>query len=153
MVITDNTGAPAADDVFTVSAHQGAAADLSVSITDTDDIAASSTSAGVPGNNINALALIDIHTTRQSILGSLTLNDYQTITAGNVGSTVREVSLSLNAKEAETEQVETFREGVSGVSLDEELTNLLTFQRAFEASARLLTMADELLQTILSIGR
>ncbi|GJL49173.1 MAG: flagellar hook-associated protein 1 [Nitrospirales bacterium] len=153
VVITNNTGAPAANDVFTVSAHKGAAADLSVSFTDTDDIAASSTSTGVPGNNVNALALIDIHTTRQSTLGSITLNDYQTITAGNVGSTTREVSLSLIAKEAETEQVETFREGVSGVSLDEELTNLLRFQRAFEASARLLTVADELLQTILSIGR
>ena len=152
-VITDNTGAPASGDIFTVSAHQGAAADLSVSITNTDDIAASSTSTGVPGNNVNALALIDIHTTRQSTLGSVTLNDYQTITVGNVGSTTREVSLSLDAKEAETEQVTKFREGVSGVSLDEELTNLLTFQRAFEASARLLTVADELLQTLLSIGR
>ena len=126
-VITNSTGVPAAGDAFTVSAHKGAAADLSVALTDTDDIAASSTSAGVPGNNINALALVDIHTTRQGTLGSVTLNDYQAITAGNVGSTTREVSLSLLAKEAETEQVEAFREGVSGVSLDEELTHLLSF--------------------------
>ncbi|MGB0908741.1 MAG: flagellar hook-associated protein FlgK [Nitrospirales bacterium] len=153
VVITNNTGAPAAGDVFTASAHKGAAADLSVSLTDTDDIAASSTSTGVPGNNINALALVDIHTTRQSTLGSVTLNDYHTISAGNVGSAAREVNLSLIAKTAETEQVETFREGVSGVSLDEELTNLLSFQRAFEASARLITLADDLLQTVLSLGR
>ena len=153
VVITDNTGAPAAGDVFTASAHKGAAADLSVALTDTDDIAASSTSAGVPGNNINALALVDIHTSRQSTLGSVTLNDYHTITAGNVGSAAQEVSLSLNAKTAETEQVETFREGVSGVSLDEELSNLLSFQRAYEASARLITLADDLLRTVLAFGR
>ena len=153
VVITNSTGAPAAGDVFSLSAHKGAAADLSVALTDTDDISASSTSAGVPGNNINALALVDIHTTRQSTLGSVTLNDYHTITAGNVGSATREVSLSLSAKEAETEQVETFREGVSGVSLDEELTHLLSFQRAFQASARLITLADDLLETVLSLGR
>ncbi|MCA9472471.1 MAG: flagellar hook-associated protein FlgK [Nitrospirales bacterium] len=152
-VITNNTGAPAAGDVFTVSAHKGAAADLSVALTDTDDISASSTAAGVPGNNLNALALVDIHTTRQSTLGSVTLNDYHTITAGNVGSTTREVNLSLIAKEAETEQVEAFREGVSGVSLDEELTHLLSFQRAFQASARLITLADDLLETVLGLGR
>ena len=153
VVITNSTGAPAANDVFTVSAHKGAAADLSVALTVTDDIAASSTAAGVPGNNLNALALVDIHTTRQSTLGSVTLNDYHTITAGNVGSTTREVNLSLIAKEAETEQVETFREGVSGVSLDEELTHLLSFQRAFQASARLITLADDLLETVLFLGR
>ncbi len=152
-VITNNTGAPAAGDIFTVSAHKDAAADFSVALTDTDDIAASSTSAGVPGNNINVLALVDIHTTRQSTLGSVTLNDYQTITAGNVGSTTREVNLSLIAKEAETQQVESFREGVSGVSLDEELTHLLSFQRAFQASARLITLADDLLETVLALGR
>ena len=152
-VITNNTGAPAAGDVFTLSAHKGAASDLSVAITDTDDISASSTSAGVPGNNVNALALVNIHTTRQSTLGSVTLNDYQTITSGNVGSVTQEVNLSLIAKEAETEQIETFREGVSGVSLDEELTHLLSFQRAFQASARLITLADDLLNTILGLGR
>jgi len=153
VVVTNDSGAPAADDVFTVSAHKGAAADLGVAITNTDDISASSTATGVPGNNLNALALVDIHTARQSTLGSVTLNDYHAITAGNVGSTTREVSFSLTAKEAETEQVETFREGVSGVSLDEELTHLLSFQRAFEASARLITVADDLLQTVLALGR
>ena len=153
VVITDSTGVPAAGDVFTASAHKGAAEDFSVALTNTDDIAASSTAAGIPGNNLNALALVDIHTTRQATLGDVTLNDYHTITAGNVGSVAHEVNLSLLAKTAETEQVETFREGVSGVSLDEELTNLLSYQRAFEASARLITVADDLLQTVLSLGR
>ncbi|MEO8325830.1 MAG: flagellar basal body rod C-terminal domain-containing protein [Nitrospirota bacterium] len=45
------------------------------------------------------------------------------------------------------------RESVSGVSLDEELTNLLSFQRSFEASARMITVADELMQTMLAMGR
>ena len=152
-VITNNTGAPAAGDIFTVDAHSDAAVNLSVALTDTDQIAASSTAAGVPGDNLNALALVDIHTTRQSTLGDITLNDYHAVTIGNVGSTTREVSTSLSGKGAETEQVLALRESVSGVSLDEELTNLLSFQRAFEASARLITVADELLQTVIALGR
>jgi flagellar hook-associated protein 1 FlgK len=152
-VITDNTGGPASGDIFTVSAHQGAAKDFSVSLTGLDKIAASSTVAGVPGNNVNALALVDVHTKRQSTLGNSTLTDYHAITIGNVGSTTSEVEVSKIAKGAELDQVQALREGVSGVSLDEELANLLSFQRSFEASARLITVADDLLQTVLSLGR
>ncbi|RMH36168.1 MAG: flagellar hook-associated protein FlgK [Nitrospirae bacterium] len=153
VVITDNTGAPASGDVFTVNAHKGAAEDLAVSLSETDKIAASSTSTGVPGNNVNALALVDIHTTRHSTLGSVTLNDYHAITTGNVGSTTREVQLAKISTEAEFDQVMALRESVSGVSLDEEFTDLLSVQRAFEASARLITVADDLLQTLVTLGR
>ena len=147
------TGTPAAGDFFQVSAHKGAAQRLSLAVTNTDKIAAASTALGVPGDNTNALALVDIHTTRQASLGSLTLNDYQTITLGNVGSATRESNLALANTTLNLDQLQSLRESVSGVSLDEELTNLLTFQRSFEASARLLTVADELLQILLGMGR
>ena len=152
-VLTNGSGPPATGDIFTVTAHQGAAKGFSVAVTNTDKIAASSTLAGIPGNNVNALALVDIQTTRQSTLGNVTLNDYQAITAGNVGSTTAEVQSSKTEKEAELEQAKSLREGVSGVSLDEELTNLLSFQRFFEASARLITVADTLLGTVISLGQ
>jgi flagellar hook-associated protein 1 FlgK len=45
-------------------------------------------------------------------------------------------------------------EAMSGVSLDEEFVNLTKFQRAYEASARVLTTADELLQELINrVGR
>ncbi len=147
------TGIPAAGDVFTLSAQKGAAQRFGLVLTDTDKIAASSTALGVPGNNVNALALVNLHTTRQSTLGNLTFNDYQTITIGNVGSATREAELLFNTTTLEFEQLQGLRESVSGVSLDEELTNLLSFQRSFEASARMITVADELLQTVLNMGR
>ena len=147
------TGTAAADDVYSVDAHQGAAQRFGMAVTNVDNIAASSTALGVPGDNVNALALVNLHTTRQATLGSLTLNDYQTITAGNVGSATREAELLLNSTTLEFGQIQGLRESVSGVSLDEELTNLLTFQRSFEASARMITVADELMQTILNMGR
>lgn len=147
------TGAAAAGDVFSLSAHQGAAQRFGVSLSDTDKIAAAASAATAPGGNQNALALVGIHTSRHTELGNVTFNDYHTITIGNIGSLARESGVALQSKQLEMDQVAQLRESVSGVSLDEELTNLLSFQRAFQASARLITVADELLQTILTMGR
>lgn len=152
-VITDGTGAPAAGDTFTVSAHKGAALDMAVSLTDLNKIAASSTLAGVPGNNLNALALVAIQSTSQSVLGGVNVDDYHATTVGNVGSDTSLAGFQRSAKQIEMDQVTSLRESVSGVNLDEELTRLLEFQRAFEASARLITTADELFQTVIGLGR
>jgi flagellar hook-associated protein 1 FlgK len=153
------TGTPAAGDIFHVSAHQGTAQRFRVALTNTNQIAAASqpstalTGPKVPGDNTNALALVGLHTSRQGTLGNLTLNDYHTITIGDVGSAAREAELTFNTVTQEVDQLQSLRESVSGVSLDEELTNLLSFQRSFEASARMVTVADELFQTVLAMGR
>ena len=147
------TGAAGTGDVYTVSAQQGAAQRFGLAVTDVDKVAASSTALGVPGNNVNALALVNLHTTRQSTLGNLTFNDYHAVTTGNVGSATKQAESQLETTTLEFEQINGLRESVSGVSLDEELTNLLSFQRSFEASARMITVADELFQTVLTMGR
>ncbi|MDH4194187.1 MAG: flagellar hook-associated protein FlgK [Nitrospirota bacterium] len=146
------TGTAALGDVFSLSAQKGAAQRFGVTLSNTDKIAAASTAAGIPGDNTNALALVGIHTNRQVDLGNVTLNDYHTITIGDVGSATQESELALISKNLEADQLTALRESVSGVSLDEELTNLLSFQRSFEASARMITVADELMQTILAMG-
>lgn len=146
-------GTPAAGDVFDVNAQKGAAQQFGVALSDTDKIAAASTVAGIPGNNTNALNLVAIHTNRHVDLGNVTLNDYHTITIGDVGSVTQQSTQALHSKQLEIDQLTALRESVSGVSLDEELTNLLSFQRSFEASARMITVADELMQTMLAMGR
>lgn len=147
------TGAAATGDVYTVNVQQGAAQRFGLAVTGVDKVAASSTALGVPGNNVNALALVNLHTTRQSTLGNLTFNDYHAVTTGNVGSATKQAESQLETTTLEFDQIKGLRESVSGVSLDEELTNLLSFQRSFEASARMITVADELFQTVLTMGR
>jgi len=48
-------------------------------------------------------------------------------------------------------ELEKKRDAVSGVSLDEEATNLIRFQRAYEAGAKIIQLTDELLETIINL--
>ena len=48
-------------------------------------------------------------------------------------------------------QLSKVRDQVSGVSIDEETTNLMQFQHAFDASARVIKVADEMLETVLKL--
>ncbi len=69
----------------------------------------------------------------------------------NVGSDVSNAQLNLNQHEAMARQLELRRQSMSGVSIDEETVQILQFQRAYQASARLIKTVDELTQTILGI--
>ncbi len=126
---------------------------IRVSLTDKQAIAASSTSAGVPGNNVNALAIGNLQHASLSALGNITFGEYYGDVAGNFGSTVQGAERDRNAQEIIHEQLEAHRAEISGVSLDEELVNLLKYQRAFQAASRLITVTDELMQTILTLKR
>ena len=55
-------------------------------------------------------------------------------------------------EESIMQQLENFRESVSGVSIDDELTNMMAFQKAFEASARVVRVIDNLTDSIISLA-
>jgi flagellar hook-associated protein 1 FlgK len=50
-------------------------------------------------------------------------------------------------------QLTNIRESISGVNLDEETTKIIEFQKSFDASARLIRTADEMLETVLNLKR
>jgi len=129
------------------------ASTISVSLTNVRQIAASSTAAGVPGNNANALALAGLKNTDFVSFGNVTFQEYYSTIAGNFGSTAQGVESNLSAQQILHDQLTSQRASISGVSMDEELANLLQYQRSFEAASRMIVIADELFQTILSIKR
>ena len=59
----------------------------------------------------------------------------------------------LEAQTILHEQLESFRAQSSGVSIDEELVDMLKYQRVFEAASRLIIVANEMLQTLLDLKR
>ena len=68
-----------------------------------------------------------------------------------IGSRRNSARVNLAVSEANVDTAQQRRDEVSAVSLDEEFTNLISFQRAFEASSRILRIADELLENIVSL--
>lgn len=70
-----------------------------------------------------------------------------------VGGQVAAADNDLETQSAILSQAVAQRDSVSGVSLDEEAINLLQYQKAFEAAARFIKVADEMTQMILSLGQ
>ncbi len=126
---------------------------IAVLLTNVRQIAASSTAGGVPGNNANALALSGLRNTNFASFGNVTFQEYYSTIAGNFGSMAQGVDGNLRAQEILHDQLTAQRASISGVSMDEELANLLQYQRTFEAASRMIVVADEMFQTILSLKR
>lgn len=112
------------------------ASDIAVAITDTDDIAAADSAANSPGGNVNALAIADL-------LSDFSTS-YNTMVSG-IASDVKQAETVETQNEAYVKQLDTLRDSYSGVSLDEELTNLVMYQRSYQASAKLITTATDML--------
>jgi len=57
----------------------------------------------------------------------------------------------MEGQEQFVNSLNAYQQSISGVSIDEEMTNLIKFQRGYQAAARLITVADELFQTIINM--
>ncbi|HHY92257.1 MAG TPA: flagellar hook-associated protein FlgK [Firmicutes bacterium] len=68
----------------------------------------------------------------------------------DLGVKGQEASRMVDNQELLTEQLDSRRQAVSGVSLDEEMTNMVRFQQAYNAAARVITAVDEMLDTLIN---
>lgn len=126
------------------------AADIALNITTTSEIAASGVS-GVVGDNSNALKMAQLQ--NAPTMGTLTFNSYQTGLISRIGLDVQASKNAETRDAAFTTQLSTLRESNSGVSLDEELTNLVKYQRSYQASAKLVTTATDMMDIVLGLVR
>jgi flagellar hook-associated protein 1 FlgK len=69
-----------------------------------------------------------------------------------VGTKAREAQISGNAADAAVKQATSAQQSVSGVNLDEEAANLLRYQQAYQASGKVMQVASQLFDTLLSLG-
>jgi flagellar hook-associated protein 1 FlgK len=92
---------------------------------------------------------------QSSVVGTQT-GSYENFYASLVtsaGTSVRSAEDALATQQLILAQTQAQRDSISGVSLDEEAINLLQYQKAYEAAARFLKVADEMTQTILSLAQ
>jgi len=145
------SGAPAAKDVFKVNTYTATATNVATAITDPQKVAAAGTQAGLPLDNSNALAITSLQNTSLAALGNATMNSYYSAIASSLGGSAQANVQAVNAQAVVQNQLDTLRGQTSGVSTDEELTNMIQFERSYQAAAHLITVTDELLQTLLAI--
>jgi flagellar hook-associated protein 1 FlgK len=108
---------------------------------------------GAVGDNQVALALAQLGNQPQAALNDQTFSRSYAHTVAAFGQTIFSVNGALSDQEIVEKMLWRQRDAVSGVSLDEEMTDLIKFQKAFEASARLIVTVDEMLQTVVDLKR
>ncbi|SDM43133.1 flagellar hook-associated protein 1 FlgK [Psychrobacillus sp. OK028] len=156
---TDYYGNQGKDFFIKTSGADITAANIYVSddiIGDPNLLAASNSKAGEaePGNGKQALELANIKFGMLKDLGNVSAQTYFEGLIGQLGvdgqQSVRLTFNSATLQQAVTER----RSSVSSVSLDEEMTNMITFQQAYNANARMITVIDETLDRIINgMGR
>lgn len=112
-------------------------------------IAASLPGAGSQNAN-NALELSKIFDKDAAILNGTSIRNFYTLLIGEIGVKGQEAVRMTENTEILREQVNEQRQSVAAVSLDEEMTNLIKFQHAYNAAARNITAIDEMLDRIIN---
>lgn len=128
----------------------GAAGSMAITMTDPSLIAASGGPApGSAGDNTNANALLAIQ--NQTIVnGQTPLNAYTNLVF-KIGNDVSTAQSNQQSGSLVLQQLQNLQAGVSGVDVNEESANLIRFQSAYQASAQLSGIIDELMQTTINM--
>ncbi|MCX7970391.1 MAG: flagellar hook-associated protein FlgK [Negativicutes bacterium] len=100
------------------------------------------------GNNAFAMGVL-IHNTPIAALGKATINDYYNTVISDIGNQVNTQTNLRDTQQKVLLQITNWRDSVSGVNMDEEMANLIKFQRAYGASAKMVTTINELIGTLL----
>ena len=126
----------------------GAAAAMTLNITDPALVAASSD--GTSGSNGNVAALLAVHD-QAVVAGQKSLDFYSNLVFG-VGSATSNTSAELDASNLILQRLQDQRSSVSGVSLDEEAANMVQYQTAYQAAARVVSTVNALLSDAVNLG-
>ena len=85
--------------------------------------------------------------------GTTTFDGYYDSLVSDVGADTRDAAVNLQHQDSMITRLEAYREQVAGVSLDEEMVELIQAQHAYNAAAKLITSADEMMATLIGMVR
>ncbi len=121
------TAPPQKDDVFTIDGNQDGT-----------------------GNNQNMLDLVDLQKAKL-MGGGRTLGEAYLDQVNDLGNVARQATIAQSALKVVNDQAISARDQISGVSMDQEAADLIRFQQAYQASAKVLQVAGELFDSILQV--
>ena len=146
------SGAAAAGDSFLIRPTVNGASGLGVAITDPAKFAAAGQT-GAVGDNSNALLLAKLQTTNTLGNGTTTIQGAYSQLVSDVGNKTRELGVTSSAADNLLSEATNSQQSRSGVNLDEEATNLLRYQQAYQAAGKVMQIASQLFDVLLTIGR
>ncbi|NCC24286.1 MAG: flagellar hook-associated protein FlgK [Deltaproteobacteria bacterium] len=110
-----------------------------------------------PGDNTTARAIAELQHKNVSIntiyegTTSQTLQQYYNSLVGNIGADTSMAKYNFQYQSALAQDLNSRQEEISGVNLDEEMSNLIRFQHSYTAAAKLITTADQMFKTLLGL--
>lgn len=170
ITINAGTGTPAEGDYYVVQPTRAAASNLSLNFTDVSKLALADATGG-PGNNINGLLLAKLQTgyledgattltqgtvrlggsDTDPVYGTYSRSFAQMVSA--VGTKTNELSITSLADATALENATNAMQSESGVNLDEEATDLLRYQQAYQAAGKMMQIASQLFEVLLQMGQ
>ncbi|MFQ5481653.1 MAG: flagellar basal body rod C-terminal domain-containing protein, partial [Nitrospinaceae bacterium] len=150
------TGAAAAGDVVDFSVSEDAAVRMSVGPAVSGNPLKIAAGLNGTGDGANAARLAQLqnqlvsdgNTLVTAGSGAFTFGEFFTSLVGGIGVNARSAQSLQTTQEGLMLQLNNRRESISGVSIDEEMINLIKFQQAFAAAARLINIAEEMLDIL-----
>jgi len=124
---------------------------VSSDIADEPNKIAAAANTGLPGDNSKAINIAELQNALMMNSNTTTFDNYYNSMVSSVGNKVQHAGMSYDHHTAMVSHLENYRESISGVSLDEEMINLVQFQLGYDAAAKLISTTDELLQTLINM--
>ena len=111
------------------------------------------------GNNLNSQRLLDLQSQKLDLLDKAgtgigaTLEDFLGSMITDIGTKIGDINDKIAAQDDVVSQIEAQRSSLFGVNLDEELADLIKYQRAYEAAARVFNVASQVMQMMTTLGQ
>jgi flagellar hook-associated protein 1 FlgK len=104
------------------------------------------------GDGSNALRIAALRNKNGMVDSNTSFNDFYVSLVSRIGAQGQEAKERLENQETLLKNLTNMRESVSGINLDEEMANMVAFQHGYNASARMISTIDKMLETIIRLG-
>ncbi len=144
-----NTDGVGGIDFFSVESVDAGSIAVNDSIVDDLGLIATSAAADTPGDGSVAQSISDLQ--NGSIVGGTTASDFYQALIGHIGHQVQEASSLRNNQNMLLASLQNQRDAVSGVSLDEEMTRMVEYEKGYQAAARIISTVKNLMDTVINM--
>ena len=153
-----STTTPSEGDEYLITPTRYTAGSMSLNISNVEDIALSSTgtTAGESNNDVGLQMAALQNKGNVSMLGSSTSRTYAqafALMVSGVGTKTNELNIISKADASALESATSAMQSESGVNLDEEATDLLRYQQAYQAAGKMMQIASQLFEILLQMGQ